>query len=176
MVKRLALNDGTSVPWIAFGTGTALYKRDARKAVLLAIRSGFRHLDGAQLYENENTLGDAIAESGIPRSEFYVTTKLAKLEGETTVIESLKESLEKLKLDYVDLFLIHIPTYHQSTPTRLQEVWKGMVEAKKAGLTKSIGVSNFNIKNFEDILATNSEVPVVNQVCCYVVIQQVDLI
>ncbi|KAH7889413.1 NADP-dependent oxidoreductase domain-containing protein [Phlebopus sp. FC_14] len=157
----IALNDGTQAPWIAFGTGTALYGKDAAQAVNVAIRNGFTHLDGAQMYQNEATLGAGIIASGKPRSELYITTKLAKLGPGESPKSALEESLKKLGVDYVDLYLIHQANQHVG---KLKEVWKGMEEAKNAGLTKSIGVSNFTADHLKDILEIASIPPAVNQV------------
>ncbi|EIN07276.1 Aldo/keto reductase [Punctularia strigosozonata HHB-11173 SS5] len=155
------LNDGTSIPWIAFGTGTALYNRDAENAVVQAISLGVTHLDGAQVYGNEDSLGSAIAKSGKKREELYVVTKVYKLQEGETVIDNLKGSLKRLKLDYVDLFLIHSA---DSFFGRQQEIWKGLEAAKEAGLTKSIGVSNYRVQDLEELLAGAKVVPAVNQI------------
>jgi diketogulonate reductase-like aldo/keto reductase len=154
------LNDGNRIPWIAFGTGTAFSKKDVTECISSAIRTGIVHLDGAQWYANEDTLGDGIAASGKPRSELFVTTKLHLLPEDLTVVESLKGSLQRLKVDYVDLFLIHDPTKHND----IKKVWKGMEECKKLGLTKSIGVSNFTVEHLEDILSVAEITPAVNQI------------
>ncbi|KAH0827029.1 NADP-dependent oxidoreductase domain-containing protein [Lanmaoa asiatica] len=159
-ISTLTLNDGTHSPWIAFGTGTALYNKDATTAITIAIQNGFTHLDGAQIYGNENTLGDGIVASGKPRSELYITTKLGALAQGATPTSALEESLKKLGMAYVDLYLIHSPGSHVG---KLKEVWKGMEEAKKAGLTKSIGVSNFTADHLKDILEVATIRPAVNQ-------------
>lgn len=157
----IPLNDGKQIPWLGFGTGTALYKQDAESAVRVAIANGIVHLDGAQMYQNEESLGNAIASSGKPRSELYVTTKLAELPAGKTVRDTLLESLKKLKLDYVDLFLIHVPTQHEG---KLKSVWKEFEGLQKEGLAKSIGVSNFRVKDLEEIIDGAAVIPAVNQV------------
>ncbi|KAL0946691.1 hypothetical protein HGRIS_012878 [Hohenbuehelia grisea] len=158
----IKLNDGAEVPWIAFGTGTAHYNQNASEVVRMAIDNGFTHLDGAQVYENEETLGEGIKASGKPRSELFITTKLNKLAPGETVKQSLQASLQKLGVDYVDLFLIHffVPWAKEG---RIKEVWKGMEEVKKEGLAKSIGVSNFRIEDIKEVLDGASIVPAVNQ-------------
>jgi diketogulonate reductase-like aldo/keto reductase len=113
------------------------------------------------MYKNEDTLGAGIVASGVPRSSLFITTKLASIQGDQTPVSLLKESLKKLQVDYVDLYLIHAPTQHEG---RLKHVWKGMEEAKAAGLAKSIGVSNFMQKHLEEILEGATVVPAVNQV------------
>ena len=157
----IPLNDGKQIPWLGFGTGTALYGKDAESAIKVAIANGIIHLDGAQLYGNEDSLGNGIAASGKSRAELFVTTKLGKLPEGKTVRDTLVESLKKLKLDYVDLFLIHMPIHHEG---KLKAVWKEFEELKKEGLAKSIGVSNFRVKDFEELLDGATVVPAVNQV------------
>ncbi|KAG2144843.1 NADP-dependent oxidoreductase domain-containing protein [Suillus cothurnatus] len=160
-ISTLPLNDGFQVPWIAFGTGTALYQKDAEVAIRLAIDNGFTHLDGAQVYENEDTLGNGIVASGKSRSELFITTKLGKLSPGATPKSALQESLRKIKVDYVDLYLIHQASNHVG---KLKETWKGMEEAQKAGLAKSIGVSNFTADHLKTILEIATIPPAVNQV------------
>ncbi|TFY82213.1 hypothetical protein EWM64_g1799 [Hericium alpestre] len=156
----IKLNDGNAIPWLGFGTGTALYKKDAERMVAAAIKAGFTHLDGAQVYQNEDSLGAGIIVSGKPRSELFVTTKLYSLQPGQTVRESLQGSLKKLKLDYVDLFLIHTPLEHVG---KLREVWKQFEEVKTEGLAKSIGVSNFHEEEL-DVILPGSEIPAINQI------------
>lgn len=159
-VSQLTLNDETRTPWIAFGTGTALYGKDAQQAVTVAIRNGFTHLDGAQQYNNEDSLGAGIAASGKPRSELYITTKLGQLKPGDTPKSALEESLRKLRVDYVDLYLVHHALSHVG---RLKDIWIGMEEAKNAGLTKSIGVSNFTSDHLSEILEVATIPPAINQ-------------
>jgi diketogulonate reductase-like aldo/keto reductase len=157
----ITLNDGTTVPFVGFGTGTALYAKDAEKMVAAAIKAGITHLDGAQVYSNEDSLGAGILASGKPRSELFITTKLAKLPEGTSVRDSVIESLRKLKTDYLDLLLIHTP---KNFPGKLKETWKELEALKAEGLTKSIGVSNFSISNLKDVIEGNKILPSVNQV------------
>ena len=158
--QTFTLNDGTQIPWIAFGTGTVHRDQDVSATISLAIANGITHLDGAQMYKNEEWVGKAIASSGRPRSELYVTTKLDEVPEGRTVRDMLMESLTKLHLDYVDLFLIHVPVHH---PGRLQTVWKELEALHRDGLTKSIGVSNFPIKHLEEILEGATMIPAINQ-------------
>ncbi|KIJ66696.1 hypothetical protein HYDPIDRAFT_149569 [Hydnomerulius pinastri MD-312] len=159
-VSRLTLNDGTQAPWIAFGTGTALFQQDASNSIQLAIANGFTHLDCAQMYGNEESVGKGIAASGKPRSELYITTKLAGLRPGETAKTALQVSLKKLGVDHVDLYLIHSPSRHAG---RLGQVWKDMEECKNEGLTKSIGVSNFGVDHLQEILKVATIPPAVNQ-------------
>ncbi|GBE82184.1 NAD/NADP-dependent indole-3-acetaldehyde reductase [Sparassis crispa] len=155
------MRDGRNIPWLGFGTGTAFYNKDAEKAVILAITTGIVHLDGAQAYDNEESLGAGIAASGKPRSSLFVTTKLWKIPEQQTVRDTLVLSLKKLQLDYVDLFLIHSPVTHVG---KLNTVWKEVEELQKEGLARSIGVSNFRVQDFEEIAVGATVVPAVNQI------------
>ncbi|OSD04729.1 Aldo/keto reductase [Trametes coccinea BRFM310] len=158
----IQLNDCREIPWLGFGTGTRLLRQDASALVANAIAHGIVHLDTAQLYENEESLGAGIALSGAPREKLFVTTKVADLPEGKTVRESFMESLARLQLDYVDLFLIHTP--NRSLKGRLQEAWKELEQLQKEGLAKSIGVSNFRIQDLQEVLEVASVVPAVNQV------------
>ncbi|KAL5482978.1 hypothetical protein ACEPAI_9573 [Sanghuangporus weigelae] len=164
LVKSLKLLDNTQVPWMAFGTGSALYKQDCTDACRLALSVGFNHLDTAQMYENEDAVGRAIASPGVPRESLYITTKLGAIPPGQTVEDTLRESLKKLQVEYVDLFLVHVPTQHTGREGGLKQVWKEMVDAKKTGLTRSIGVSNFNKSYLQEVISAGLEKPVVNQI------------
>ncbi|VDC06660.1 unnamed protein product [Peniophora sp. CBMAI 1063] len=159
----VSLNDGNTIPWLGFGTGTALYSKDAEALVASAIKLGITHLDGAQVYNNEDSLGAGLISSGVPRSKLFVTTKLGKVPAGQSVRDTLVESLKKLKLDYVDLFLIHSPGNHPGEGA-LGKVWAELEGLKKEGLAKSIGVSNFNISNLKAVLEGNTIAPAINQV------------
>jgi len=165
MVKEFQLNTGASIPSVGFGTGTALHNQDATAFVKLAIDTGVTHLDGAQMYSNEDSLGKGIKLSQKPRSELFVTTKVLNLAPGETIKQSLQASLTKLGLDYVDLFLIHDPT-PASSAGKLAEWWAGMEEVYRDGLAKAIGVSNFRVEDLQVVLESGSIVPAVNQVCC----------
>lgn len=158
------LNDGTRIPWLAFGTGTALYGQDATNAVHTALENGITHLDGAQMYNNEDTLGAGIKASGKSRSDLYIVTKLRPGIGpEQTVKGLLEESLRKLDVDFVDLFLIHSPR-PANQEGKLKELWRAMEAVKKEGLAKSIGVSNFRVEDLKVILDGAEIIPAVNQI------------
>ncbi|KAJ8590503.1 Aldo/keto reductase [Rhizopogon salebrosus TDB-379] len=160
-ISTLTLNDSNQVPWIAFGSGTAFFQQDAQTAMQTAIATGFTHLDCAQMYENEETVGAAIQASGTARSELFVTTKLDRLQPGQTAKTALQVSLAKLGMEYVDLYLVHNPRPHKG---QLKAVWKVMEECKKEGLAKSIGVSNFEVEHLQEILEGAEIPPSVNQV------------
>ncbi|KAJ3784101.1 oxidoreductase [Lentinula aff. detonsa] len=155
MSHTFTLNDGVQIPWLGFGTGTALYTKDSAEAVKAAIQTGITHLD--------ESLGQGIKESGVPREQLFVTTKLEETPSAPTIKATLETSLKKLGLDYVDLFLIHSP-FVAMKDGKLKEWWKEMEEIKKEGLAKSIGVSNFAVEHLQIILEDATVVPAVNQI------------
>jgi diketogulonate reductase-like aldo/keto reductase len=169
MSKSFTLNTGSSIPWLGFGTGTALFGKDAASLVKQAIDNGIIHLDGAQMYNNEETLGAGIKASGKSRSELFITTKLNGLAPGVTIKESLQESLSKLGLEYVDLFLIHDPT-KASREGELAAWWKGMEEVYHAGFAKAVGISNFMVKHIETILKDATVIPAANQVSSVLIV------
>ncbi len=160
-VPQIALNDGNTIPQLGFG----LYRVDADEAqrvVEIAIDAGYRHFDGAKLYRNEEGLGRAIAASGLPREAFYVTTKLWRDDqGRNAPNQAIDASLERLGLDYVDLYLIHWP--HPSDGRAL-DTWHAFEDIKESGRARSIGVSNFRQIDLVQLVEHSGTVPAVNQV------------
>ncbi len=161
MVPTITLNDGVQIPQLGFGTFQIDPAQTADK-VKAALDTGYRHIDTAQMYGNEEGVGQAIADSGISREELFVTTKLNN-DGHARdqAVKRLEESLDKLGLEYVDLYLIHWP---QPTQNRYVETWQGFEDAKKAGKTRSIGVSNFNPHHLDKLAEETSTVPSINQI------------
>ncbi|KAH9915022.1 NADP-dependent oxidoreductase domain-containing protein [Epithele typhae] len=159
-MPMVLLNDGTRVPALGYGTGTIHREHDTTSTILSAISAGFTHLDGAQLYKNEEFLGAAIATCGRPRADLYITTKLNKLPEGQSVRGALEESLRKLRVDYVDMFLIHVPIFFAD----LKATWREMEGVKEAGLARTIGLSNFNATQLHTILEDAKVIPAVNQV------------
>lgn len=182
-VPYFKLNTGASIPAIGLGCWGGVTKEDryaARHWILAALKAGYRHLDTAWAYGTEESVGWAIKESGIPREEIFVTTKLPPHHG-GIVEESLNQSLSALKLDYVDLYLIHWPqryVYEDNNPDpvdengnlkvtespSIPEVWAQMEKVFAAGKAKAIGVSNYSIKTLEILLPSAKVVPAMNQV------------
>ncbi|XP_077283001.1 aldo-keto reductase AKR2E4-like isoform X2 [Arctopsyche grandis] len=170
----VALNDGTEIP--VLGLGTWLNGSDptsTQKAVEVAIEAGYRHIDTAAIYGTETHVGKAlqakIKDGTIKREDMYITTKLWNTRhAEDQVVPALRESLKELQLEQVDLYLIHWPVSFNENGTfndlDYVDTWRGMEEAKKLGLTKSIGISNFNEKQIERLLKSAKVKPVVNQV------------
>ncbi|MGU3416752.1 2,5-didehydrogluconate reductase DkgB [Enterobacteriaceae bacterium C34A] len=137
----------------AFGLGTFRLKDDVVIAsVKTALELGYRAVDTAQIYDNEAAVGQAIAESGVPRSKLFITTKIwTENLSKEALIPSLKESLKKLRTDYVDLTLIHWPSPKDAVS--VEEFMQALLEAKNSGLTKAIGISNFTISLMEKAIA-----------------------
>jgi len=153
----ITLNDGNKIPSIAFGTGSSLFGHDVTEYVEQALESGFNHIDTAAAYDNEYAVGNAIKESGLARSELYVTTKF--LWG--NIQDSINNSLSELGLKQVDLFLIHQPF---AVEKDFEGAWKVFEKIKEDGLAKSIGVSNFNVEQLQIILKIAKIKPAVNQI------------
>jgi len=157
--QRIQLSDGNTIP--LFGLGSWKLSPDvADNSIQYAIEIGYRLFDTAYCYYNEEAVGKTLRESCLKRDEYFIVTKInPDNHGYNEAQLSLKDSLRKLGLDYVDLCLIHSPKAGKNI-----ETWKALIELKKGGLTKSIGVSNFNVQHLEGLLASGLESPVVNQI------------
>lgn len=160
------LSNGVKMPNLAFGT-FKVNEGDDVQIILDAINVGYRHFDTAAFYNTEEALGKAIKKSGIPREEFFVTTKVWKTcMGYEGAKKSFEESLEKLDMDYVDLLLIHWPRPDEKSEWKKLgiETWKAFEEIYKEGRAKAIGVSNFLNHHMQNILDNCEVVPMVNQI------------
>jgi 2,5-diketo-D-gluconate reductase A len=162
-VPMLPLNDGGSIPQVGFGV-FQVPPEETAWAVGEALAAGYRHIDTAEMYRNEEGVGEAIRASEIPRDEIYVTSKLANSFHEPGEARAaFATTLEKLGLEHVDLFLIHWPL--PAAPGRpFEAVWKVFEEFKADGRARSIGVSNFEIAHLERLAAVSDVVPAVNQI------------
>jgi 2,5-diketo-D-gluconate reductase A len=157
-IPQLTLNNGVKMPVLGFGV-YQIPAEQTEQAVSDALAAGYRSLDTAAAYQNEEAVGRAIAASGIPRDELFVTTKLWIQDvGEGNARRAFEASVERLGLDYVDLYLIHQPfgDYYSS--------WRAMQELNREGLAKAIGVSNFYPDRLVDLIAHNEITPAVNQI------------
>jgi diketogulonate reductase-like aldo/keto reductase len=158
---HIRLNDGVTIPQIGFGVWQ-VDNAEAPKAVLKAIQAGYRSIDTAAIYGNEEGIGIGIRDAGVARDHLFITTKLWNdRQGTRSALKAFDESLEKLRLDYVDLYLIHWPTPRANLYV---ETWKAFAEIKNSGRAKSIGVSNFQIPHLQRLLDETGIVPSLNQI------------
>ncbi|KAH7929870.1 Aldo/keto reductase [Leucogyrophana mollusca] len=195
-IPSFKLNTGASIPAVGLGcfVGAGDEKRKQVKDwALTALKNGYRHLDTAWIYGTETAVGEAIRESGIPRDEIFVTTKLP-WHHPGYVLESIDDSLQNAQLDYFDLYLVHFPQAVEypegrgrpqnaedhnvqalESPT-LNDTWADMEKVLASGKVKAIGVSNFSIKTLEQLFKTAKVVPAVNQVELHPYLAQSDLL
>lgn len=168
-VPTITLNSGFDIPQLGFGV-FLVPPAEAEKAVSEALEVGYRHIDTAAIYKNEEGVGAAIAKSGIPREELFITTKLwnDRQAGDEPKA-AIAESLEKLGLDYVDLYLTHWPTPEKNTYVN---AWQKLIEIRDAGLAKSIGVSNHLVEHLERLVAETGVTPAVDQIELHPAYQQ----
>jgi len=155
--STIALNDGNRMPRLGLGVWQISSGKSCESAVRAALDVGYRHIDTAAFYGNESSVGQAIRDSGIARGEIYVTTKLWNSD-HGNVEKAFDRSLAKLKLDYVDLYLIHYPV-----PERLRS-WRVLEKLRAGGKVRSIGVSNFTVRHLTELIAKAEIVPAANQV------------
>ncbi|KAM0713778.1 hypothetical protein Q7P37_010740 [Cladosporium fusiforme] len=180
-IPNLKLNDGTSIPMLAYGTGTSWFKQgDESKldpacvdSANMAIGLGYHHLDGAEIYKTETELGSAIKQSGVAREKLYVVTKV--FPNIADIPAALNASLKKLGVDYVDLYLIHAPFFSDKKEDH-QAKWAQMEQLKASGLARSIGVSNYLPEQLDWILETASTPPSINQIEFHPYLQHPELL
>ncbi|WEK05223.1 MAG: aldo/keto reductase [Candidatus Devosia phytovorans] len=171
-IPQITLNDGHSIAQLGFGVWQ-VSNEEVIPAIRTAIDVGYRSIDTAQGYGNEEGTGRAIAESGVPREELFITSKLRpKDQGFDATIDSFKASLKRLGLDYLDLFLIHWPAPGLD---RYADSWKAFVQLQKDGLVRSIGVSNFLPEHLERVIGDTGVTPAVNQIELHPQFQQRDV-
>ena len=156
----ITLNNGVQIPQLGYGTALiSENQKETVQSVLNALELGYRHLDTASVYYNETAVGEAIRQSGIPRDKLFVTTKLWTTDMRMgREYDAFQESLSRLGLDYVDLYLIHWPVRG-----RYQQSWEVLERIREEGLARSIGVSNFNPHHIDDIISMGGTVPAINQ-------------
>ena len=158
--SRIKLNDGMTMPLFGLGVWRLESGKETRDAVSYALELGYKHIDTASMYNNEEDVGVAIQESSLPREKLFITTKVNSSElGYESTLEACERSLKKLKLTYIDLFLIHKPVegYRQNT-------WKALEKLKHESICRSIGVSNFSPKHLNEIFKICEFIPAVNQI------------
>lgn len=176
MVKSIndcvALSNGVKMPWLGFGTWKV--KKDVENTVRMALKAGYRSIDTAAAYGNEEGVGKAIKDSGINREEIFVASKLWNSDqGYESALKAYNASLKALRLDYLDLYLIHWPVPSQG---KYAESWKALVKLYNDGLVRAIGVSNFHVHHIEDIVRETGVYPMVNQVELHPWFSQKDLL
>jgi diketogulonate reductase-like aldo/keto reductase len=160
--KWLSLADGNKMPQEGFGVYKITDDNEMKTAIKAAWETGYRLFDTAQMYKNEEMLGKALKDLHVSRDQFFLTTKVAESnQGYESAINSVKDSLQRLRLDYVDLLLVHWPVHQH-----FFETWRAFEEMKKEGLTRSIGVSNYTMVHLEYLATQADEMPVVDQIEC----------
>ena len=169
-METYLLNNGVKIPVLGFGTWKAKDGEEAYQATLAALKAGYRHIDTAAIYKNEESVGRAIKDSGIPREELFITTKLWN-DNHTyeEALEAFAQSMERLGLNYLDLYLIHWPNpkplrENDAWKKRNAEVWRAMEDLYNLGKIRAIGVSNFLPHHLEALLEKARMTPAVNQI------------
>jgi len=164
------LSNGVEIPYLGFGVFLVNDPKECEQSVLSAIKNGYRSIDTATRYENEEFVGNAIKTANLPREELFITTKVWVTNfGYEETKQAFHESLKKLQLDYIDLYLIHwaAPGY--------EETWRALEDLYEEGLVRAIGVCNFQIHHFEKLAETARITPMLNQVETHPLFQQVEL-
>ncbi|MGH3488774.1 MAG: aldo/keto reductase [Actinopolymorphaceae bacterium] len=172
IVPRLTLNNGVQIPQLGFGVWQ-VPNDDAVAAVKTAIEVGYRSIDTAAIYGNEEGTGKAIAESGVPREELFVTTKLwNSAQGYDSTLRAFEESMRKLRLSYLDLYLIHWPAAGQD---RYVDTWRAFEKLYADERIRAIGVSNFQAPHLQRLFDDTGTVPTVNQIELHPYLVQADM-
>ncbi|STO09597.1 aldo/keto reductase [Exiguobacterium aurantiacum] len=170
-IPTIKLHDGYEIPAIGLGT-VYLRGEPGVDAITSAIRNGYRLIDSAIRYDNEGTVGEAVRQSGIPREQLFLTSKLrAQYFDYDDALEMIRESLYRANLDYWDLFLLHWPNPKQD---KYVEAWRALIQAKENGWIRSIGVSNFMSEHLDRLIEETGETPVINQIELHPYFSQVE--
>jgi diketogulonate reductase-like aldo/keto reductase len=181
LTDTFTLSNGVEIPKIGFGTWQIPDGAPAYDSVAAALKAGYRHIDTARAYGNEASVGRAIRDSGIPRDEIFVTTKLpAEIKDYDRAKASFETTISALELDYVDLYLIHAPWPWNHIGSDHREgniaVWRAMEEIYEAKRSRSIGVSNFEVADLESLIGASKMVPQVNQIRYFIGNTQDDVV
>ncbi len=168
----LRLHNGMDIPQLGMGVWRSEPGAETEQAVHWALDIGYRHIDTAAIYQNEADVGKAVAASGVPREQVFVTTKVWNTDqGYDTTLQAFQTSLDKLGMEYVDLFLIHWPV-----KGKFKETWRALEQIYGEGRAKAIGVSNFLVHHLNDLLGSAKVKPMVNQVEFHPRLQQPELL
>ena len=158
--SRIALRDRGEIPVLGFGVYQMTDGAHSMETMISALKIGYRHLDTASLYDNEEEVGEAVRRCGLPREEIFVTTKLWNSDhGYDRALKAFNQSLNRLGLDYVDLYLIHWPV-----PVKRRESWRALETLYEEGRARAIGVSNYMVQHLEEVLEHGKMVPAANQI------------
>ncbi|MCK1984573.1 MULTISPECIES: aldo/keto reductase [Peribacillus] len=169
--ETITLHNGVKMPQLGFGVFKVKNGNETVESVKKAIEVGYRAIDTAAIYENEEGVGQAIRECGVPREELFITSKVWNTEqGYETTLQAFDDSLNRLGLEYLDLYLIHWPG-----KDKYLETWRALEKLYKDGKVKSIGVSNFHVHHLENLLANSEVKPVVNQIELHPLLTQVEI-
>lgn len=172
LLESTTLNNGVKLPWLGLGVWRVKEGDEVISSVKHALQTGYRSIDTAAIYGNEEGVGRAIKESGVPREELFVTTKVWNADqGYESTLRAFEESRKKLGLEYLDLYLIHWPV-----KGKYVETWKALEKLYKDGLVRAIGVSNHHVHHLQDILEAGEVVPAVNQVEFHPLLTQKELL
>ncbi|MGE8020471.1 aldo/keto reductase [Peribacillus frigoritolerans] len=169
--ETITLHNGVKMPQLGFGVFKVKNGNETVESVKKAVEVGYRAIDTAAIYENEEGVGQAIRECGVPREELFITSKVWNTEqGYDTTLKAFEDSLNRLGLEYLDLYLIHWPG-----KDKYLETWRALEKLYKDGKVKSIGVSNFHIHHLENLLANSEVKPVVNQIELHPLLTQAEI-
>jgi len=160
ITSTIKLNNGVEMPRFGLGVWRTPKGAETQNAVRWALEAGYRHIDTAKLYDNEEDVGLVVANGPVKREEVFITTKVWDTEqGYESTLRSCEDSLKRLRMDYVDLYMIHWPI-----PGLRGETWRALIKLYERGLCRAIGVSNYTIHHLKELLADTPIVPAVNQV------------
>jgi methylglyoxal/glyoxal reductase len=166
------LHNGVKMPWFGLGVFKVQEGSEVVESVKAALRNGYKSIDTAAVYKNEEGVGQAIKEAGVPREDLFITTKVWNADqGYETTLQAFETSMDKLGLDYLDLYLIHWPV-----AGKYKETWKALEKLYKDGRVRAIGVSNFHVHHLKDLMADAEIKPMVNQVEYHPHLAQIELL
>jgi 2,5-diketo-D-gluconate reductase A len=171
-IPTIRLNDGNAMPQVGFGVWR-VSNDEAKSTVAEAVEAGYRSIDTASIYGNEEGVGEAVRAVSVPREELFITTKVWNdRQGYDSTLRAFDESLARLKLDYVDLYLIHWPMAGSET---YRDTWRALIKLKQDGRARSIGVSNFMVEHLQRVIDETGVTPAVNQIELHPRFQQKEL-